>query len=158
MKRTLFLACLLLVAGPVEAEVGGEHIMLEPLPNGQLQLSRSQLLCTNDGDSGYFPRTDGMCHEEDQPSRIREDRACLARMEEAMKAMEYWSLLNFEGANQISLDIVQPDFNGSYWAILPDDGPLDKYSPYGLTQTPNVKAGETIVLWDTVKRECWSRP
>lgn len=88
----------------------------------------------------------------------REQRACVAKMEAAMKAMEYWSLINFDGTLQTSLDIVRFDANGNSWAVLQEEKDLHTYTPYGLTQLKNVKAAETIVLWDTAKRECWREP
>jgi hypothetical protein len=76
-----------------------------------------------------------------------------------MRAMEFWSVLNFEGTEQVNLNIVQKFPYENYWAMLPDEEEWIKGSTaYGLTQTLNAKAGLAIVLWDTAKRACWREP
>jgi hypothetical protein len=81
---------------------------------------------------------------------------CLAKMEAAMKAMEFWSVLNFENTEQVNLNIVKPFPHDNYWAVLPDEEEWSKGSTaYGLTQTLNARAGRAIVLWDQAKRDCW---
>jgi hypothetical protein len=84
------------------------------------------------------------------------DDPCLAKMEAAMRAMEFWSVLNFEKTEQVNLNIVKPFPYDNYWAVLPDEEEWIKDSTaYGLTQTLNALAGRAIVLWDQAKRDCW---
>lgn len=92
---------------------------------------------------------------------IEPDRpTCEEKMEAAMREMEFWSVLNFEDTEQVDLKIVKPfAFEGfvNYWAELPAEDPAI-FTPRGLMRSLNTRAGHTIVLWETVKRECWRQP
>ncbi len=83
---------------------------------------------------------------------------CLNAMEEAMRAMEPFSVLDIEPQwRQMNLKKLTIHEGGS--ATLPnEEEDYPKLTPYGLTQTFNAKAGRAIVLWDTAKRQCWRHP
>lgn len=83
---------------------------------------------------------------------------CFAQMEAALKSLHPFSMLNLEPVHeQFGLDMVRKKSDWQYQAELPYEDPAGK-TPYGLTQTMNAKAGQAIVLWDSVKRACWSKP
>lgn len=143
--KYIFIACLLLVAGPVSAEVTGikldsHHCAIDPKYPGAVLA-----YCQWDDRSGFIE------------VYIQPD-PCLARMEEALKALHPFSMLNLEPVQQqIGLDLVKKKAEWEYRAELPLED-VSGYYPEGLTQTLNAKAGRAIVLWETVKRECMRMP
>lgn len=83
---------------------------------------------------------------------------CLAKMEAAMKAAHPFLMLDLPPVGeQIGLDLVKKTDEWRYEARLPRED-LEGLTPEGLANTLNAKAGRAIVLWDTVKRECWREP
>ena len=84
--------------------------------------------------------------------------AHLAAQGEELEALHSFSMLNLDPVHeQFGLDMVKKKTEWNYQAELPYEDPA-WFTPYGHTQTMNAKAGRAIVLWDTVKRECWSTP
>ena len=82
---------------------------------------------------------------------------CERKMEAAMRAMEFWTILTFDDVEQVSLKVVKHFPFDNYWARLPEEDPA-LFTPVGLTHTLNARAGAAIVLWQSAKRECWKQP
>ena len=79
---------------------------------------------------------------------------CLALMEQAMRAMEPFSIITIEGVWQLNIAVLHPNSSTGYILTLPYEEPAT-YTPYGLTQTLNAQAGRAIMLWSTAKAQCW---
>ena len=85
---------------------------------------------------------------------------CYEKMERAMRAAEFFSLLTFPETFQVAMDstTINTATPYAYHFQLPDEEPdYHKMTPYGFTQTLNAKAGRAIVLWHEAKA-CWRQP
>ncbi len=103
--KPLFLACLLLVAGPVGASQHEPTYTKEEIMR-ELRVALAE----------YGPQ-------------LKHDRDCLARMEEAMKAMNDFIVLSNNETRGEVLFYVDP-------TVFKDK----------------------LALWEAVKNECWSKP
>ena len=82
------------------------------------------------------------------------DLSCFALMEQAMRAMEPWSMLDFEPLDQqISLEHIQRSSRGLNQLVLCHESDC---APPGHSQ--DIEAGRAIMLWSNAKAQCWSKP
>jgi len=126
--KYLFIIVLLVWAVPVGAEALGPKL-IEPLYTQGICVTVTQKIEKN-----WLPRVDGMCHDED--SRLPEFQLpdCLAKMEAAMRGLDWYLPRALQRGN---------DDRWRSYMQLSDAGHEAVVS--GLKQ------------WDEVKRECWSK-
>ena len=83
---------------------------------------------------------------------------CLARMEQAMRAMEAFLLIHVPHTYQVPMnkETVDTSYEYAYHFTLPSEN-VSLYRPEAVWQTMNAKAGTAIVSWNSAKA-CWRKP